>query len=870
MEKNWIDQYLKKKNIFLALLFVLFVFFRTSIWKFYNQNFVDKVLISIDSHWLVDVVIIVLAIATFIIVLFGILSNKRISNTLFIFLFFLFTLFVYCRLFTNVYTYTPFYWFPTVKYIDYLFLLFGSITTLKIYNWLNQFQKPQYFNSPFLIDFPINDSSEDIYKRSEFAELLAEKIQSELKNKNAGAIAIGINGPWGSGKTSFSNLINEKLNSENRIIIHFNPWRSASPAKIIEDYFELLISELEQWDSKLSKDVSSYATTLTKIDENLITKSVEAITDYIFSSPNKNESYDKINNAIARLKKQIIIFIDDLDRLDMNETIEVLRLIRNTANFNSVVYIVSYDKGYVLEAVKKFNPYNYRSFLEKIFQFEFLLPGFDNAITRNRLKGLLTDSLNSQYHPFINSAVDFAGLSGKNITSKVLRNNRDVLRFSNSLLFEIKNVISEVNFIDFYLIQLLKLKFTSIYNLLADHFEIYFIQENGLFRLRTLSEKDVSEQVLSTIRLLKSQNQNNESQEKTTLFELYIKSNISENYTELEKDTILEIVDLLLKEKDLRVDSASKDYKSFVFSKNFNIYFNIKVLESNFTAKEFEEFRYSNFEKYKAIIFKWIKMGRLSDVQEKLEKILDFSNKQEWENHWKLLVEIAKHQYKESGVYGINYREIIDVLNYPNKPKGIGHVFFANRDEYLDYVWDIFRKAPEPYVIESSILTSALTPYASLPFSNEQIENQLLNYFKKYCKDHAEITTVFRDLHKNAVKKSDTYGRDFEIQKEAQQLFVDHFLNHLTGSQLSGFIKHTEPEQELYEINYEWVRTFFNEPDFYDKLEHYLENSDGIKKEIDHYEEFMNFYELFRHNNYQPVEFQFVHLKPSRWNVGLG
>ena len=506
--------------------------------------------------------------------------------------------------------------------------------------------------------------------------------------------------------------------------------------------------------------------------------------------------------------------------------------------------------------------------MEKIFQFEFLLPGFDNATIRNRLKYLLLKGLGPEFNTIINSAVDYVGYSGKNITSKILKNNRDILRFSNSLLFEIKQVINEVNFIDFYLIQLLKLKFTSVYKFVADHFELLFITDKGMIRLRLVSEKNMNEAFLKTLGLLDDERKASvDAKDKSTLFEEYIKANMSEGYSDLEKDTVLEIINLLLKEKELRVNSTSKDYKSFVYSKNFNNYFNIKLLESNFTAKEFEEFRYDNFQKYKETVFKWIEKGKLAEVQEKLEKIIDFSDKQEWENHWKLLIEIAKYRHRESGVYGINYREIIDVLNYPDNPKGIGHIFFNNRDEYLNYLWKIFECAPEPFVIEGSILTSALTSYAGLPFSDEKIEMQLLEYFKKYCNEHKEINYEFRELHKNAVRKSDKYGRDFEYQEEAQKLFVSHFLEYLKGSQLDSFIKHAEPGSDLFTIDFRWLQTFFPDPT-YDNFEDYLEKSKKIKIEKDHYEEFMKFYDLYRANDYSAIEFVFLHLKPSLWTGG--
>ncbi len=386
--------------------------------------------------------------------------------------------------------------------MDIWFLLFLSVLFLKLKCWLIKEKGPKYYSEPFHLDIPVNHSDNDQYNRKAFAFDLAIKIQSKIEDVKAGSLAIGINGEWGSGKTSFSNFIKEKIDATNRIIIDFNPWRSASPTKIIEDFFELLIDEIKKFDPTLSAEVTRYAKTLTKIDENIITKGIETISEFIFEGVNKNKNYELINQSIQKSKKQIIIFIDDLDRLDRRETLETLRLIRNTANFNNIVYVVCYDKEYVLESVKSFNKHNYRNFLEKIFQFEFLLPKYDAAILRNSIKDILRTHFGTGMNPNIDASVDYAGSSGKNITNRVIKSQRDVIRYSNSFLFEMKRVRNEVNFIDFYFVQLLKVKFPAIYKFMSDNIDLLFIKDNKKLRLRTIEEKGYNDEHINMLRML--------------------------------------------------------------------------------------------------------------------------------------------------------------------------------------------------------------------------------------------------------------------------------------------------------------------------------------------------------------------------------
>lgn len=861
----WFIKITNQKSILIFILFLLFILFRINIWEWYDVNVITRFMSLIKTHWLIDICLISLSVLVFLKIIRYIIEKSRVTNTVFFLCTFFFLLFIYCRLFVDKYNYESFYWLPNLKYSDLLFSLFGFLILLKVWNWINVFQKPFYFNSPFLIDYPINKSKDDLYKRKDFAELLCKKMQSELKNNEAGALAIGINGAWGSGKTSFSNLVKEKIIHKNRIVIEFNPWRSSSHNKIIEDFFELLISELQKYNPGLSRTLTTYASTLTKIDENIISKSIATLSEYIFEPLNKNESYDKINAAIACLKKQIIIFVDDLDRLDMNEAIEVLRLIRNTANFNNVVYLVSYDKGYLLEAVKKFNPYNYRAFLEKIFQLEFLLPGFDNGILRNELKDILNDNITTKNDPILNAAIDYVGNSGKNITSRVLKNKRDILRFSNELLFEIEDIRDEVNFVDFYLIQLLKLKYTVVYKDLADHFESFFITENNKIRLRLVSEKGVSDDFLKSFHLFQDEKEIKTNSNEVTLFQEYINRNTSENYTEREKDIIIELIGELMKEKEYRISSTSKDYRSFVYAQNFNTYFNIKLLESTFTSKEFEQYRYTDYNGYRRVIFDQINNGRISDVLERLEKIVDFSSKEEWVIHWKILIEIAKFQYREGGIYGINYKGIINTLTYPVHGEQLR--FFESNEDYVEYIKRLFNTAIDPYVIESSILYAALSTYTKLPLTPEELQDQLYDYFKKYCATHKEVTNEFRALHTNAVSVSNNFRGELNTSPQAQELFVSHFLSNMTSEQLNGFIKHVEGGTDLFKIDEQWVKTFF--PISYpESLEEFLKTAVNIKKDKKFYDEFMNFFETFKLNNYKPIDFIFNYLKPSLWTSG--
>ena len=84
-------------------------------------------------------------------------------------------------------------------------------------------------------DKPINDLQEDKLEREEFINNIFRIIKD---NSNKDGIVLGVEGKWGSGKTSVLNILENKLLSENRLVFKFNPWNFSTRKQLISDFFE--------------------------------------------------------------------------------------------------------------------------------------------------------------------------------------------------------------------------------------------------------------------------------------------------------------------------------------------------------------------------------------------------------------------------------------------------------------------------------------------------------------------------------------------------------------------------------------------------------------------------------------------------------
>ena len=63
------------------------------------------------------------------------------------------------------------------------------------------------------------------------------------------------------------------------------------------------------------------------------------------------EQRPKLEEALSALDKPIVVVLDDIDRLETSEIRDVFKLVRLTANFPNIIYIVAFDRERVEEAL---------------------------------------------------------------------------------------------------------------------------------------------------------------------------------------------------------------------------------------------------------------------------------------------------------------------------------------------------------------------------------------------------------------------------------------------------------------------------------------------------------------------------------------
>lgn len=318
-----------------------------------------------------------------------------------------------------------------------------------------------------------------------YTGIVEELFSILISQKSDKSITIGLVGPWGNGKSSIIQMLLDKLSPElsvsdkfskifkreftdEYLLIHFLPYLNHQEDDLISEFFRQLSTKLRPYNGKLSNLVLEYSKRLVNVYKNNINLNFFDKHISSFEKTSAKEMYDDINELLKETDKKIIVFVDDLDRLNSKEILQVLKLIRNSADFTNVIFLVAMDKAYVVKLLTKKEEILNARFIDKFFQLEVYLPEIKKTKLREIFINLLADNgsgFSSNYIRDVNKAIKEKG----NLFDDYVENIRDVKRVVNQILYEYKQLEGAIDLKDFMNFTYLKLKFPSIISFLKNN-----------------------------------------------------------------------------------------------------------------------------------------------------------------------------------------------------------------------------------------------------------------------------------------------------------------------------------------------------------------------------------------------------------------
>lgn len=212
-------------------------------------------------------------------------------------------------------------------------------------------------------DSPIATAKRDLFGRARLAEAVADTL---LRYRSPDSVILGIEGAWGSGKTSVLNLIAEYVESREEAagqpkIIQFHPsWFTPSNALPIY-FFEQLSVALDRKRDRVAKSISSAFSALARALASAPTGGIASavlriLGQLVWEGFDGRDGIEHLKQDLAnRLqdhKVVIWVFIDDLDRLLPSEVAQMLSLMRGVGDLPNVRYVLAYDRVALLHRVQ--------------------------------------------------------------------------------------------------------------------------------------------------------------------------------------------------------------------------------------------------------------------------------------------------------------------------------------------------------------------------------------------------------------------------------------------------------------------------------------------------------------------------------------
>lgn len=323
--------------------------------------------------------------------------------------------------------------------------------------------EPDFSSFQILIDQP----AEQVTSRTaKLAESLAAMIE-----RSPAQFAVGIFGPWGTGKTTLMDAIRHRLDDRYSISVEYNAWRHEGEPDQLVPLLDYLSMELRRVAAEREGEIKSYLVEIAnafgkaalfllravKLKLALLSTELELDAAEALSSARRDAEADEprslqvrgllaLREAATKIERlggieRIVVFVDDLDRCLPESALRVLESMKLFFDTRGFVFVVGVDRLMLEQAIDRRYGWttndaggsiNGRNYLKKIFQVPVTLPPMEPSRTDELIRclGLPEGSAQSAHfrdelQPFVRALAGWAGLTP-----------RELKRFLNAYVIE--------------------------------------------------------------------------------------------------------------------------------------------------------------------------------------------------------------------------------------------------------------------------------------------------------------------------------------------------------------------------------------------------------------------------------------------------
>ena len=243
-------------------------------------------------------------------------------------------------------------------------------------------------------DQPIGQDKDDKLNRTPFVDEIVEMVdrytEADEKKDNHDGLVIGLEGDWGSGKTSVLNLLENRFQDKNEryVVQRLDSWLAMDRMTLAAEFFKTLglaavdagtflegESYVKEKVLKLPKGILNFVKKFT-LSLSILNGAFKVDFKQVLQGKTLRKEKEEVGKSLSQSKRYIIYMIDDIDRLSNDEIAFAMQLVKNIADFPKVIYILAYDRAIISEALQRIDGRNGRDFMEKIVQVPIQMPMF--------------------------------------------------------------------------------------------------------------------------------------------------------------------------------------------------------------------------------------------------------------------------------------------------------------------------------------------------------------------------------------------------------------------------------------------------------------------------------------------------------------
>lgn len=702
-------------------------------------------------------------------------------------------------------------WMGSVTYFDIVPFYALSVGVAYVCQFIKRKPLEVIDEVGFECDEPIETSEADRLGRSEFARTLARRLLKTSSSHQS--FAVGILSPWGYGKTSFLNLIKDELKRYGTICIDFSPWTYGKENNLIREFFTEMGKHLRRYADDLPRDMMEYAHILEKSES---TSWLSILLSLGSTGHSLEQQSNLLKQSLQKIDRPIVVFIDDLDRLRGDEVMEILKLIRNAANFSGIKFVAAYDRNYLVEAIKNQNIESASRYLEKIFQIEYTLPAFEHS--------RLIEYLNEECDRFIRDVdkeelrqiIDGRGRM-KRFVKEELLSMRDVKRYANSLQNSYEKLAGNVVLCDLMNLEILRLMYKPVYDLLSLRWEQVLMEEEEFLRLYESSEE---------------REKNISWSQKVPSFEMNVQLK-EMGYSEVEAKHIIRILNFLFPSSGL-----SKVYGAINNKDSIARYFYDAIQDYDLPIEVFKGLWNKDYQYIKEEVDNIMARYQTASFVKQLDSFTPDSVAV-----CKKKIRIMFYVGSSSNLSEGTHKTILSGIISLDRD-------LSNDAEIKELLWEVIKENG----LSNYVSEFLYSEYHSLEkyFSFEEIRVIETDYLQEAIRRDLPLNMIY-DYMGRAIYK----GRDYEKNDRANTLFKEYADRHVEEF-LQTMVRYMIPNEGYYSVSF-FAKNVWGE---WGKFIDYVKSITPRTPVIDEFEEFLE--EFVEHGTQNAIPYKFKHIKIER------